>query len=203
MTQIDWEPPAPRAGMAGAWDRFMGPGATGAEEGVQAGFGLAIAAGCLALFWLGGGFGLGWPAIALAVVLAADLGGGLITNATSAAKRWYHRPGHGRGAHLRFVAVHGIHIAAVAWLMAGQGWLYFGLAYGFLLAAAVVITAVPLYLQRPVALGLAGLGILMAQLPLLAIPGLGWFLPLLWLKLLVAHLVKEAPFAPDQNGGKA
>lgn len=198
MPRIDWEPPMPRAGLAGTWDRFMGPGATGAEEGVQAGFGLAIAAACLMLFWLGGGFGQGWLAGVVAVVLAADLGGGLITNATSAAKRWYHRAGHGRAAHLRFIAVHGVYIAVVAALFAGSGWLYFGAAYGFLLVAALVITGVPLYLQRAVALGLAGLGILMAQLPLFAVPGLGWFLPLLWLKLLVAHLVREAPFAVEQ-----
>lgn len=202
MARVDWVPPAPRDGMAGAWDRFVGPGATSAEEWVQLGFGLAVAAGCLVLFWLGGGLERGWPAIAVAVVLALDLGGGLITNATSAAKRWYHRPGHGKGAHLRFVAVHGLHIAAVAWLMTGPGWLYFGLAYGFLMAAAVAIVAVPLYLQRPVALGLAGIGILLAQLPVLTVPGLGWFLPLLLLKLLVAHLVKEAPFATDQGDGR-
>lgn len=197
--EIDWIPPAPRQGLQGAWDRFMGPGATSAEEWVQLGFGAAIAAGCLILFGLSGGFASGWLASAVAIVLAADLGGGLITNATSAAKRWYHRPEHGRAAHLRFVAVHGLHIGAVAVLFAEAPVAYFVLAYGFLMLTAAAIVFSPLYLQRPLALGLAAIGILAAQLPLLATPALGWFAPMLLLKLLVAHLLKEAPYTPEQR----
>ncbi len=44
-----------------------------------------------------------------------------------------------------------------------------------------------------------GLGIALEQLPVLAVPALGWFLPLLLLKLRVAHLLKEAPYAPKQG----
>ncbi|MFZ1864411.1 MAG: hypothetical protein WAU39_09335 [Polyangiales bacterium] len=29
---IDWQAPAPRSGSLGAWDRFVGPGATVAEN---------------------------------------------------------------------------------------------------------------------------------------------------------------------------
>jgi len=198
MSEIEWNSPPPRGGVMGVWDRFVGPGATSAEEWVQVGFGTAIAAGCLVLFWLQGGFALGWLPVLVAVVLAADLGGGLVTNSTAAAKRWYHRPGHGRVAHLRFVAAHGVHIAAVAAVFPGGGWLYFAVAYAFLMAGATVIVLVPLYLQRPVAMGIAALGLLGAQAPLLAISALDWFLPLLLLKLLVAHLIKEAPFSAHQ-----
>lgn len=203
MPEIEWTPPAPRQGTLGAWDRFVGPGATSAEEWVQLVFGLGIAAACLVAFGWSGGFTLGPVGIVVAIVLAADLGGGLVTNATSAAKRWYHRPGHGRAAHLKFVAVHGIHIAAVATVFAADGIAYFLAAYGYLMLAAGLIVMAPLYLQRPVAMGVAGLGIALAQLPLLAVPGLGWFLPLLLLKLLVAHLLKEAPFARTQGGEAA
>lgn len=199
MPVIEWLPPAPRQGPLGAWDRFVGPGATSAEEWVQLIFGLGIAVACLASFGWSGGFAAGPVAIGVAIVLAADLGGGLVTNATSAAKRWYHRPGHGRAAHLKFVAVHGVHIVAVAAAFAADGVLYFCMVYGYLMLSAGLIVVAPLYLQRPVAMGAAGLGIALAQLPLLAVPALGWFLPLLLLKLLVAHLLKEAPYAPKQG----
>lgn len=202
MPEIEWMPPAPRQGTLGAWDRFVGPGATSAEEWVQLGFGLAIAATCLAAFGWSRGFAAGPVAIVVAIVLAADLGGGLVTNATSAAKRWYHRPGHGHAAHLKFVAVHGVHIAAVAFVFATDGVAYFLAAYGYLMLSAAAIVMAPLYLQRPVAMGVAGLGIALAQLPLLAIPALGWFLPLLLLKLLVAHLLKEAPYAQQQGDAR-
>lgn len=202
MPEIEWTPPEPRRGALGAWDRFVGPGATSAEEWVQLVFGLGIAAACLAAFGWSGGFATGPIAIVVAIVLAADLAGGLVTNATSAAKRWYHRPGQGRAAHLRFVAVHGVHIAAVAAVFAADELGYFLAAYGYLMLSAVLIVMAPLYLQRPVAMGVAGLGIALAQLPLLAVPGLGWFLPLLLLKLLVAHLLKEAPYTPHQSDAR-
>jgi len=32
------------------------------------------------------------------------------------------------------------------------------------------------------------------------IPGLEWFLPIFHLKLLVSHLIKEAPFRPAAGG---
>ncbi|MFQ5859417.1 MAG: hypothetical protein ACE5LU_27785 [Anaerolineae bacterium] len=41
--EINWDPPAPRGGLAGAWDRFVGSGATAAEIWLQAA--PAIAAG--------------------------------------------------------------------------------------------------------------------------------------------------------------
>lgn len=197
--RVDWTPPKPRVGVAGAWDRFVGPGATLAEEWVQILLGAAIAAVCLVLFWLEGGFGRGWLLSVVAVALALDLGGGIVTNATAAAKRWYHRPGRGSRAHLGFVAVHLLHVGVVA-AVTGAGFGYFRLVAGITMTAAMTIVAVPLYLQRPVAFGLATLSLLLAQLPWLSIEGLDWFLPLLWIKLLLAHLVREAPFSAEQAG---
>lgn len=41
-----WQPPAPRAGLAGAWDRFIGAGATRVELWLQ--IGAALLAGAAA-----------------------------------------------------------------------------------------------------------------------------------------------------------
>lgn len=200
MPNIDWEPPAPRGGIMEYWDRFVGPGTTRAEEWLQAGGVLALTAVCLGFYAQAGRLAEGWLAGLIVALLAFDIAGGVVTNATRAAKRWYHRRGEGFGSHFRFTALHGVHIALVAWLFAGTPLVYFGAVYAFLLAAAAVILAVPLYLQRAVALMLCALGIVGAQIPLFTVAGLDWFLPLLFLKLLVAHIVKEAPFAVEQGG---
>jgi hypothetical protein len=128
--------------------------------------------------------------------MALDLAGGVIANATTAAKRWYHRDGQRWWDHIGFVAVH-LYPFLVAWLFRGGDWGYALLTYGFLLLAAGAIVAVPLYLQRATALALYMAGLTLALVVVVPTPGLAWFLPLLYLKLLVSHLVREAPFRPN------
>lgn len=194
--QINWTPPNPRDGLPGEWDRFVGPSQTPAElwlilvPSLLAG----LAAPLYALH-----VGLGWTPIQLVIagLLALDLIGGVLTNATATAKRWYHRPGQGWLQHLAFVAVHAVHIALVAWLFRGGDWLYFGVYYAYLLVASLIIVRVRLYLQRPVALLLL-IGVLVINFYGLPPPaGLEWFAPIFFLKLLVSHLVKEAPYLVD------
>jgi hypothetical protein len=95
-----------------------------------------------------------------------------------------------------FVALH-IYPFLVAWLFRAGDWGYAIVAYGYLLAAAVLIVLAPRYLKRPVALFLFLGGLALDQLVLTPTPGLTWFLPLLYLKLLVSHAVPEAPFRPE------
>ncbi|MBN1666228.1 MAG: hypothetical protein JW862_04045 [Anaerolineales bacterium] len=193
--QISWTPPEPRPGLLGEWDKFVGPGQTPAELWLI--LAPALLAGLAApLYALKSG--LGWTSFQLVIagLMALDLTGGVVTNATAAAKRWYHRPGQGWKQHMGFIAVHALHIALVAWLFRGGDWLYFGIYYACLLAASLVITRSPLYLQRPVALLLL-VGVLLVNFygfpPTL---GLEWFVPIFFLKLLVSHLLKEAPYRP-------
>lgn len=199
--QIQWTPPEPRSGAMGAWDKFVGPGATSAEEWLQLGGGLLLT-GMLGVLlysqreildWSG------WQWLAVAVLIF-DLTGGIITNATSAAKRWYHRAGHeGVTAHLPFVAVHGLHLLLVTALFRQMDWAFFALTYGYLLTAAVAIIKTPLYLQRPLSLTLFCGGLILGMYVLTPTPGLEWFIPFFYLKLLVSHLVKEAPFTPERR----
>lgn len=199
MKQIDWHTRQPRQGWGGAWDRFVGPGTTNPEEWMQLGLGLLIGVGALTLYFLDRGISAGWLASVLIVVLALDMGGGIVTNATASAKRWYHRDGQGPRQHLTFLAVHGIHIAIVAGIWAPHPLVFFLLAYGMLMAAGAVIVAVPLYVQRPLAFGLYSLAVLASLSTPMRVSGLEWFLPLLYFKLLVSHLVAEAPFARVQQ----
>lgn len=196
--QIDWRVRPPRSGVVGIVDRLVGPASSPFEDWIVLAFVTALTSACLVLFSLERGSAAWWHWVVVLVV-AVDLSGGVVANATAAAKRWYHRPGQGPVKHLLFVAAHGGHLALIAWLFADAAWPYFLITFGFLIVAAAIIVAVPLYVQRPVAFGFTAGGLMLGLAPPLAITGMEWFLPLLWLKLLLAHLVHEAPFAPAKG----
>ncbi|MBU0552446.1 hypothetical protein KKF91_05940 [Myxococcota bacterium] len=199
--QIRWSPPEPRPGLAGAWDRFVGPGATPAEQGLALGFALLAGLGVCVYAWRAG---LGWTPgqHALAGLLAFDLTGGVLTNATSSAKRWYHRPSETRRKHLGFIAVHAAQILLVAWGFRGMDWAYLGGVFGLLMLSAVLIVLTPLYLQRSVALLFACVGLLASLYVFSPTPGLEWFIPVLFIKLLVSHLLFEAPFTSPRQAAE-
>lgn len=192
---VNWTFPSPRSGFRGAIDRFIGPGATRAELWLQ--FAPAFVAALLApAYALLMGHEWSLLLIMLSAVLAIDLVGGVITNATSAAKRWYHRAGEGTREHLQFAALHVVHVLLVAWLFRDADWTYFAVISSFLLIAVWLILSVPLYLQRPVAFALFGAGLLIGTYGFTATPGLEWFLPFFFMKVLVSHLVQEEPYRP-------
>ena len=183
---------SPRDGLGGLLDRFVGPGATRAELVLQflPPLVAAIAAPTYAIV-----SDLHWSPLqlSLAALLALDLLGGIITNATSAAKRWYHRPGQGFRQHFNFVILHVLHVTIVAFLFRNGDQLFLGVVAGYLLVAAFTILKTPLYLKRPVAFGLYSLALLGDRYGLSPTPGLEWFLPFFFFKLLVSHLLPETP----------
>jgi len=70
---------------------------------------------------------------------------------------------------------------------------------GMLMLSTVLVLFSPLYLQRPMAVGLAMVVTMAGQLPLFDIAGLNWFIPALMLKLILGHALKEAPFQPGDR----
>ncbi|MBK7894259.1 MAG: hypothetical protein IPJ90_05120 [Anaerolineaceae bacterium] len=200
MMKIEWTPPEPRPGLAGAWDKFIGPGATDAELWLQL-VGMVGLTAVLTLINLNQRSDLNWSGWQWLVFLlfAFDLSGGIVTNATATAKRWYHRAGQRFMDHFGFVAVHGLHLAAIAWLFRDGDWLYFAVYYGWLLVGTAVLLRTPLYLQRPLALLLYSSTLLLNISLLQPTSGLAWFIPFFFLKLLVAHLLPEAPFTPESR----
>ncbi|WP_067475229.1 hypothetical protein [Nocardia amamiensis] len=189
---IDWAIPATPPGWAGRLERFMGPGKTRAESAVEY-IGGAMCLLLLATYC--------WPmlsdrSIAEVVVLAiiaADLVGGVLTNATNSAKRWYHRTPSSRGR-LAFVAVHTVHLAVVGVVLLADPVWFAGNTL-LLIGSALLIESVPADLRRPVAMA-AYMTALLINLIALPVPALlAWFIPLFYLKLLVCHLIPEAPIA--------
>jgi len=195
---IDWNYPPPRPGWRKEIDTFLGPGTTRAELALEWIVSLAGGLGMLAYALLQP---LGWNGwqVAVAVLLAFDLTGGVVTNATSSAKRWYHRPGQELRQHLTFIAVHGIHLGLVGWLFRAGDWAWALAWFAFLMAASTLILAMPLYLQRPLAFTLFAIGLLLWLYADSLIPGLEWFIPVFLLKLLLSHLLREEPYRPANN----
>lgn len=192
---IDWQYPPPRPGLDGALDRFIGPGTTRAELMLEivVSLGAALALVVYALVNT-----LGWNALQMlvAALLALDIAGGVVTNAASSAKRWYHRVGQSAVNHLAFVAVHIAHVMLLVVFFRAGDWGYAAGVYGYLMLAAVIIAFSPMYLRRPIAFTFLMGAFAVNAYVLLPSPGFEWFLPAFTLKLLVAHLLREEPYRP-------
>ena len=199
-----WDLPALRPGIGGAIDKLIGPGATPAEKKLQFYPPLLFGAGvvCTGLY---AGFAWSvWQYLIIAL-LAVDMAGGAITNATSAAKRWYFRAGEGFRQHMSFVALHLFQITLFSWGFLGFDLLWIAGVYTVLMGFAALILKAPLYLQRPVAAALFAAALLLSLYVFEAPTHLEWFLPLLFFKILVSHLLREEPYQPDisaETGGE-
>jgi hypothetical protein len=196
--EISWQYPEPRARLAGAWDKFVGPGATAAEHWL--GMAAAFAGGAAMLLYALLGR-LGWTPvqIVLAALLAFDAAGGVAINATSTAKRWYHREGQGFAHHFGSAIGHSAQFFLVAWLYRSMDWVFFGVTAGYLAVSSAAVLLTPLYIQRPVALVLYCGALLISLYAFAPTPGLEWLVPVYFLKLLVAHLTREEPYRPDNE----
>jgi hypothetical protein len=134
----------------------------------------------------------GLPALALAVVavVAFDLFGGAVVNATAAAKRRFHGPGRGPRRHLGFVVAH-VQPFALALVVPGFGWTVAAAIYGLVVAGAVVVLAASPWLRRPVAFAATTLASAVALTVVTVPAALAWFAPVLLVKLLLGHLLPE------------
>jgi hypothetical protein len=194
-TVINWDVPPSRPGLLRQWDEFVGPGYTRAETILLLAF---AGIGALIIILYNLIMFRQWSVIQHLViaVIAFDLLGGVVCNATSPAKRWYHRPGQGFRQHFSFIVFHAFHPALLALFFAPFTWLDFVLVYGFLLISAFVLLRVPLYLQRPTAFGLFALSMILGAFLVTPLAGFAWFLPIFYAKLLLAHLIREEPYRP-------
>jgi hypothetical protein len=187
--KIAAEFPEPRSGVLGAWDRFIGPGATCAELALE----LISALGGAAAMLIYAVTALpNWNAVqvSVATLLAFDLTGGVVTNATVSAQRWYHRAGQGFKQHFAFVAAHMAHVFIVAALFRAGEWRYALIWSGLLLIATTIVLIAPKYLRRAIALLAVCAALAISLYAFSPTPGLEWFMPVLFLKLLGSHLVE-------------
>ena len=178
----------PRPGLLGSWDRFVGPGMSVGENALL--IGSTVVGGVLVAAHLSA-LGLSWPLVLLGALIGADVIGGAVCNMTETTKRWYHRPEQRPRDHLGFIALHLLHIVAVAWAFRGAG---FDAAYalvigGWLVASAAIVLYAPATLRSPLATTLYAVALGLSLHALGPTPGLEWFVPLLFVKLLIGHAV--------------
>ena len=194
--KINWKYPKPRSGFKGFIDKLSGPGATVAEYWIQFGFAIGMALVMLAYIFVTNLEWNGWQ-IFVAVYLAFDICGGIATNATSSAKRFWHRK---ERQHFKndatFIVAH-FYMPLLITLAFPVGWTFFFVVYGYLLLAGFVIAATSLYLRRVVAFMMYCGALLMAMFVFVMPHGLEWFIPFFYLKLLMSHLPIEEPYRPE------
>ena len=176
---------SPRSGWRGAIDRFVGPGATSAELWIQFAPALLVGVG-LPIWAVLAHIGWNIPQMIVAGLLALDVVGGAVTNATLPAKLWYHRP---ETRHEGFVLLHGVQIFLVGWLFRQMDWVYFAFHYGALLTASAVIVRTPERLRRPAAFLHLSIILMASTTAFRPSEGMAWFVPLFFLKVLIAHLL--------------
>ncbi|MGP3932964.1 hypothetical protein [Nonomuraea sp. KM88] len=124
-----------------------------------------------------------WPAVVVVTIIALDLYGGAVVNATAAAKRKYHAPGRTARHHLIFVGIH-VQPFLMAWLVPGFTW---GAALAIYLIAwggAAVLQFAPPGVRHPAAFAIAVLGLTLVTVP----QAVAWFTPVLLIKLLLSYL---------------
>ncbi|MCG7409912.1 hypothetical protein MH117_21110 [Paenibacillus sp. ACRRX] len=192
-TRIDWH-------YSGKEDLGAGTGAYPEEKAL--GYSGCIALVALLIYLLLTGYvQWNWLQITIAFLLAFDIGGGLVSNSLNSCKRFYHTPllaTESKWAAIvknkfLFSSFH-IHPLVVG-LLYGPMNITYGLIWYLLFMTSVVIVSItPLYVKRPVSILIILLAILIQLYAIPPILGFEWLIPLLFLKVIHGHLVREEPY---------
>jgi hypothetical protein len=191
---IDWN-------YAGKPDALMGTGATRAEKIIAYLAGLIVPIALIVqgmrgvLVWT-------WWQWVIAILIGMDISSGAVANALNSCKRFYHSPTKPEEAGYRllknpilFTAIH-IYPFIVWILFEESSWLYGLVWYTILVFSSWVLTRLSLYLQRPVAVFIILLVIVVNLYVIQPIAGFEWLAPLLFIKLILGHGVREEPYRP-------
>lgn len=184
---------------------FMGADATLAEKALISCAAVAAPVLLYMLAWKGQVDWALWQ-WALAVLFAIDIAGGVVATASSAQKRLsFSPPNPVDGWAVRLVKRHPllfplahIHPFLLAWAFGG-GAVYGVVWYATPVLSHMLIHRLPLYLRRPVALGLVAAAFLVSLYGVEAPRGFEWFAPLFMLKLVSGHALREEPYASDSR----
>ncbi|TDD24477.1 hypothetical protein [Nonomuraea diastatica] len=126
---------------------------------------------------------LPWRAVVVVTIIALDLYGGAVVNATAAAKRTYHAPGRTARHHLIFVGIH-VQPFLMAWFVPAFTWDAALTIYLIAWGGAAALQFAPPGVRRPAAFAIAVLGLTLVTVP----QAVAWFTPVLLIKLLLSYL---------------
>src|SRR5512133_2385118 len=155
---VDEQPAPSPSRLVSIFRRVSGPDATAQEATVWlAGtLGITAVAAAVAVARSPGWSALQWV---LAMGIAFDFAGGVVANATSAAKRALHRPGRTRSRVL-FYAGH-VHPLVLP-LAFSASWTAAAALYAGMLAAAALVELAPRAVAQPVAFAAVAVGLFLA-----------------------------------------
>lgn len=186
---INWDLPESKSWL----DKLTGPGATGAEVFIQFFFPFAFAVTIVTISIVKE-WNWNFLQMIMAGLLGMDMLGGIITNATSTGKRWFHREEQSFKKHMNFIFIHIVQLILVMLIFDMGNWQFVLISYTYLLVASFIIGKVHLYLQRPIAMGLGAIGVCLS-LYVIPVPiHFEWFLPFFYMKLLISHLLYEESY---------
>jgi len=192
--QIDWN-------YSGKPDALMGTGAARAEKVLAYSAGLLVP---LALILLGfkGYVQWAWWQWIIALAIGADISAGAVANALNSCKRFYHSPLQPGEEKYRLVKnpvlFSAMHIyPLIVWLVFDRAnWIFGVVWYTLLVLCAWLVGQVPLFLRRPAAVMIIVFVLLVNAYLIQPIPGFEWLAPLLFIKIVLSHAVREEPYRP-------
>lgn len=198
--QIDWRYPEIRSGLMGLIDQIAGPGYSTAEFYLLWTFGLSF----LVMIGVHNYWNQpDWTSSKhiTSVFLAVNMGFGVVVS-SSPLKRWYHRNGSGiTGWALGMVIFEAVFETVIAnWVFMDElkNWNFLWVIGGLSAASFVISTRTPLYLKRPVNIGLYMTQIFLATYYLPMIRGMEWYTYVIFCKYLT-HLPREEPYRPLED----
>jgi hypothetical protein len=187
----------------GKTDLAVGTQATTTEKilGWTAGF-----IGVIAIAFYSWKNNLDWTSLQyiIAVIIVYDVVGGAVANSLNSCKRFYHSSlqtfehSYVKLAknHLFFSLIH-IHPLIISLVFSSASWFYGFFWYLILQISVVTVTKTPLYLQRPVSMLIIVTALLINGYFISSPTGFEWLIPVLFLKIVYGHTVKEEPYRPE------
>ncbi|MFS0881259.1 hypothetical protein CHH83_12180 [Bacillus sp. 7586-K] len=140
--------------------------------------------------------------LVIGLFVAVDIGGGMVANSLNSCKRFYHSLNKSESKiermyknHFLFSCLH-IHPIIIWLVFDPSNWENGLIWYGLFITAVLFVLKAPLYLKRPISMLMILLAIMINEYALYAIPGFGWLMPVLFIKIIYGHLVKEEPYRP-------
>jgi hypothetical protein len=194
--RVDWK-------YSGPPNLAVGTGATAPEQLIVYGVSLTAASIFIPL-WLQHYQGWDWWTYLVCAILAFDIAGGVVANATNSCKRFYQTPARPDDPALERVLKSGInfdllhlHPVVLSLLVPGAKLVHGLLWYTGLILGVLIVRWVPLYLRRPVAFSIIAVAIVVNLYVFPLGPGLEWVMPLMFLKIVYGHTVQEEPYRPN------
>ncbi len=137
----------------------------------------------------GGGRDWQWWQWLVVLLLAADLGGGMLANMLASTKPAQPAPGKTEWRTLGFAALH-FHLPVMAlmlpgWMSMQAAWL----GYIWMLGGAVLLLGVPARLRLPAGLAITAIGTILLSRLIPLDSALGWMPLIVFLKILAGHMV--------------